>query len=41
LITPPVSTTFLTMRLAPGSCIDDGELRDFAPEATTQGQEVH
>src|SRR2546423_10761370 len=32
-VTPAVSRTFLTMRLAPGSCIDDGELRDFAPEA--------
>jgi hypothetical protein len=31
-VTPPVSRTFLTMRLAPGSCIDDGELRDFNPE---------
>ena len=31
-VTPEVSRTFLTMRLAPGSCIDDGELRDFAPE---------
>lgn len=30
LVTPPVSRTFLTMRLAPGSCIDDGELRDWA-----------
>jgi hypothetical protein len=29
--TPAVSRTFLTMRLAPGSCIDDGELRDFDP----------
>jgi hypothetical protein len=32
LVTPAVSRTFLTMRLAPGSCIDDGELRDFAPD---------
>jgi hypothetical protein len=30
-VTPAVSRTFLTMRLAPGSCIDDGELRDFDP----------
>jgi hypothetical protein len=30
-VTPAVSRTFLTMRLAPGSCIDDGELRDFEP----------
>jgi hypothetical protein len=35
LLTPPVSRTFLMMRLAPGSCIDDGDLRDFAPEANT------
>src|ERR1700704_1729423 len=34
-VTPRVSRTFLTMRLAPGSCIDDGELRDFEPEAGT------
>jgi hypothetical protein len=33
MITPPVSRTFLSMRLAPGSCIDDGDLRDFAPPA--------
>ena len=33
MVTPAVSRTFLTMRLAPGSCIDDGDLRDFAPEA--------
>jgi hypothetical protein len=35
LVTPAVSRTFLTMRLAPGSCIDDGDLRDWAPEANT------
>jgi hypothetical protein len=35
LITPAVSRTFLTMRLAPGSCIDDGQLRDFAPDTNT------
>jgi hypothetical protein len=29
LLTPPVSRNFLTMRLAPGSCIDDGDLRDW------------
>jgi hypothetical protein len=34
-VTPAVSRTFLTMRLAPGSCIDDGDLRDFEPEAGT------
>jgi hypothetical protein len=33
LLTPAVSRAFVTMRLAPGSCIDDGDLRDFAPEA--------
>jgi len=37
LITPAVSRAFLTMRLAPGSCIDDGDLRDWAPEADTKG----
>src|SRR5438270_6401907 len=35
-VTPAVSRTFLTMRLAPGSCIDDGELRDFEPTAEVQ-----
>jgi hypothetical protein len=25
------------MRMAPGSCIDDGDLRDFVPEADTRG----
>ncbi len=29
VLTPPVSATFLTMRLGGGSCIDDGELRDW------------
>jgi len=28
--TPAFSRNFLTMRLAPGSCIDDGDLRDWA-----------
>src|SRR5579871_4166523 len=27
LVTPATSRNFLTMRLAPGSCIDDGDLR--------------
>src|SRR5579859_7583119 len=35
IVTPAVSRTFLTMRLAPGSCIDDGELRDFEPDPRT------
>jgi hypothetical protein len=30
LLSPPASRNFLTMRLAPGSCIDDGDLRDWA-----------
>ena len=30
LLTPAVSRTFVTMRLAPGSCIDDGELREWS-----------
>src|SRR5437660_212647 len=29
LLTPPVSRNFLTMRLARGSCVDDGDLRDW------------
>jgi hypothetical protein len=29
VLTPPVSRNFLTMRLAPGSCIDDGDLREW------------
>jgi hypothetical protein len=29
LVTPPVSGNFLTMRLGAGSCIDDGEVRDW------------
>ncbi len=33
--TPPLSRAFLTMRLAPGSCIDDGDLRDFTMTTTT------
>ena len=37
LVTPEVSRNFLTMRLAPGSCIDDGDLRDFASQSETQG----
>jgi hypothetical protein len=37
LITPPVSKNFLTTRLVPGSCIDDGDLRDWATETETQG----
>ena len=29
LVTPPVSGNFLTMRLGAGSCIDDGEVREW------------
>jgi len=29
VVTPAVSRNFVTMRLAPGSCIDDGDLRDW------------
>ena len=29
LVTPAVSRNFVTMRLVPGSCIDDGDLRDW------------
>ena len=29
LLVPPVSRNFLTMRLVPGSCIDDGDLREW------------
>ena len=35
VVTPEVSRNFVTMRLAPGSCIDDGELRDWPAEAET------
>ncbi len=28
-VTPPASQIFLTMRMGGGSCIDDGELRDW------------
>jgi len=31
-VTPAVSRNFVTMRLAPGSCIDDGDLRDWPSE---------
>jgi len=30
LVTPAVSRAYVSMRLAPGSCFDDGELRDWA-----------
>jgi len=30
LITPSLSRNFLTMRLGAGSCIDDGEVRDWS-----------
>jgi hypothetical protein len=29
LVLPAASRNFLTMRLSPGSCIDDGELREW------------
>ena len=29
IITPDLSRNFVAMRMAPGSCIDDGELRDW------------
>jgi hypothetical protein len=32
VVTPAASRNFLTMRLAPGSCIDDGDLRDWPSE---------
>jgi len=32
VITPGASRNFLTMRLAPGSCIDDGDLREWPSE---------
>ncbi len=32
VVTPAASRNFLTMRLSPGSCIDDGELRDWPSE---------
>lgn len=33
VVTPPSSRTFLTMRLSPGSCIDDGEVRDWSTQS--------
>jgi hypothetical protein len=33
VVTPAVSRNFVTMRLAPGSCIDDGDLRDWPRQA--------
>ena len=40
VVTPAASRNFVTMRLAPGSCIDDGDLRDW-PAANTEGSETH
>ena len=37
VVTPPISRSFLTMRLAPGSCIDDGDLREFESDQEEQG----
>ena len=34
VVTPSVSRNFLTMRLVPGSCIDDGDLRDWPSETS-------
>jgi len=33
VVTPAASRNFLTMRLAPGSCIDDGDLREWPARA--------
>jgi hypothetical protein len=35
VVTPNVSRNFVTMRLAPGSCIDDGDLRDWPSPSET------
>ena len=35
VVTPAVSRNFVTMRLAPGSCIDDGVLRDWPSQPET------
>src|ERR1051325_881584 len=32
-VTPEISRNFVTMRMAPGSCIDDGDLRDWPAAA--------
>ncbi len=37
LVTPAVSRAFVSMRLAPGSCFEDGDLRDWALDTGTQG----
>jgi hypothetical protein len=40
VLAQPVSRNFLSIRMAPGSCFDDGDLRDFVatPETFIQGQ---
>ena len=35
VVTPAASRNFVTMRLAPGSCIDDGDLRDWPSQPET------
>lgn len=35
VVTPAVSRNFLMMRMAPGSCIDDGDLRDWPAQPET------
>jgi hypothetical protein len=35
LVTPAVSRNFVTMRLSRGSCIDDGDLRDWPASPET------
>jgi len=37
VLAPPVSRNFLTIRMAPGSCFDDGDLRDFVGTSESQG----
>jgi hypothetical protein len=34
VILPAASRNFLTMRMAPGSCIDDGDLREWPASVT-------
>ena|SRR5579872_5327803 len=36
VVSPATSRNFLTMRLAPGSCIDDGDLREWPARAAIE-----
>lgn len=38
VVTPPVSRNFVTMRMVPGTCVDDGDVRPWAPLESPAGQ---